>query len=69
MTDFIHKLDPIDGIKEKWIYQIRSISSKDYMFFQPPDLKYFDFDTQTIEYPYKVYKEKIKKKLESEQRG
>lgn len=27
---------------------------------------FFDFDEQTLEYPYRIYREKIKEKLESE---
>ncbi len=66
LTDLMHKLDPINEIKEKWIYQVRSLSSGEYMSLRPPELKYFDFETQTIEYPYHVYRERIKGKLESE---
>jgi len=39
---------------------------KEYILVQPPELKYFDFDEQTVEYPYQVYKEKITEKIESE---
>ncbi len=67
LSDLMHKLDLIDEIKEKGIYQIRSISSKKHTLFIPPELTYyFDFESQTMEYPYHVYKERIKEKLERE---
>lgn len=66
LTGLMNKLDKIDEIKEKELYQLRSISDEESHFSQPPELKYFDFDKQTLEYPYHVYKEKIKEKLEDE---
>ena len=66
LTDLMHKLDQIDEITGKEFYQIRSIPSGQYCCSQPPELKYYDFDEQTLEYPYHAYKEKIKEKLESE---
>jgi len=65
LTDLMHKLDQVDEIKEKEVYQARS-NSRVYSFGQPLETKYFDFDAQTLEYPYYVYEEKIKEKLESE---
>ena len=59
------KLDQIDQIKEKEIYQLRSASRK-YRFVMLPHLKYYDFDEQTLEYPYHVYRERIKEKRERE---
>lgn len=69
LTDLMHKLDLIDEMEEKWIYQIRSLSSREHMLLRPPELKYFDIETQTIAYPYQVYREKIKEKIESEKGG
>jgi hypothetical protein len=66
LTDLMHKLDSIDEIKEKWIYHVRSLSSEEHKVFYPPELKYFDFETQTVQYPYHVYRERIKEKLENE---
>ena len=65
VTDLMEKLDQVDQIKEKEIYQLRSASRK-YNFGQLPQLKYYDFDEQTLEYPYHLYREKIKEKLENE---
>ncbi len=65
LTDLVNKLDSIVEIEEKEVYQLRSISEK-YSFTSPPLLTYFDFETQTLEYPYHVYREKIKEKLERE---
>jgi DNA-binding Lrp family transcriptional regulator len=65
LTDLMSKLDSVDHIKEKELYQIRSITGK-YCFGQFPQLKYYDYDTQMLQYPYQVYKEKIKEKWESE---
>lgn len=64
LTDLMGKLDSIDQIKEKELYQLRS-NSGEYSFAQPPQLKYYNFDNQTLEYPYHVYREKIKEKLEN----
>lgn len=66
LIDLMHKLDQIDEIKEKEVYPGRSNQSDKYAFGKPIELKYFDFDEQTLEYPYRVYREKIKEKLESE---
>lgn len=65
VADLMHKLDQIGEIVEKHLYQRRSIT-EDYVIHQTPELKYFDFDKQTLEYPYHVYKEKIKEKIDSE---
>jgi hypothetical protein len=65
LTDLMNKLDSIEEIKEREAYHIRSIPEK-YWVIEPPLLKYFDFDNQVIEYPYHVYKEKVKEKLEHE---
>lgn len=67
LKDLMHKLDQIAEIREKEIYALRSFPpEEDYSFVCPITLKYFDFDTQTLEYPYHVYEEKIKEKIESE---
>jgi hypothetical protein len=65
LTDLMNKLDSIEEIKEKEVYHIRSIPEK-YWVSEPPLLKHFDFDNQTVEYPYHVYREKVKVKLENE---
>lgn len=64
-TGLMNKLDQIDEIKEKEIYQRRSIPDSRFFVVQPTEL-YFDFDKQTIEYPYQAYEEKIKEKLDNE---
>ncbi|MGD2248115.1 MAG: hypothetical protein PVF58_06885 [Candidatus Methanofastidiosia archaeon] len=65
LTDLMGKLDSIEHIKEKELYQMRSLTGK-YFFGTSPQFKYFDHDTQTLKYPYQVYTEKIKEKLERE---
>jgi len=65
LTSLMNKLDRIKEIREKKVYQIRSVPPKKYIFVQIPSLKYFDIDKQTLEYPYHVYKEKIKERLKS----
>jgi hypothetical protein len=32
----------------------------------PPEFKYFDFDEQTLKYPYPLYREKLKEKADRE---
>lgn len=65
LTDLMGKLDSIDEIKEKELFQLRSVPKK-YSVTLPPELQYFDIDTQTLYYPYHIYKEKIKEKIENE---
>ncbi len=67
LTDIMHWLDQIDQVEEREVYQVRSTSGE-YTFAQPIETKYYDFDKQTLEYPYHTYKEKIHKKLDSELR-
>lgn len=66
LKNLMHKLDQIDEIKEKEVYPVRSNPPQRYGFGKPIELKYFDFDNQTLEYPYRVYRERIKERLESE---
>jgi hypothetical protein len=67
LTDLLYKLDQIDQIKEKEVYQIRAMPPKNYSFDQPIVLTYYDVETQTLKYPYRVYRERIKETLENEQ--
>lgn len=66
LRDLTRKLDEIDEIKETEIYLMRSSSSKKYSYHSPPEFSWFDFDEQTLKYPYDVYEEKIKEKIEGE---
>lgn len=66
LTDLMHKLDSIDEIKEREVYPIRSFPPRKYYFRHFPELIYYDFETQTLEYPYRVYEEKIKERLEND---
>ncbi len=65
LRDLMYKLDQIDQIEEKEFYHLRSASDGN-NFNQPAELKYFDFETQTLEYPYHVFEEKINEKRENE---
>jgi len=66
LTGLMSKLDKIEEITGREIYQLRSIPDRKSIFNQPPVLNYFDFDKQTLEYPYRVYREKIREKIENE---
>ncbi|KYK30037.1 MAG: hypothetical protein AYK19_04885 [Theionarchaea archaeon DG-70-1] len=67
LTELMHKLSQIEEIKEKELYQLRSTPDREYIIHQqPPEYKYFDVEIQTLRYPYHVYKERIKEKLEIE---
>jgi DNA-binding Lrp family transcriptional regulator len=66
LKDLMHKLDAVEEIVEREVYQIRSFPHKKYYFSQPSRFDYYDVETQTLEYPYHVYEEKIKEKLEHE---
>lgn len=67
LADLMYNLDSIEEIKAKEIYHLRSLRGNSPLFL-PPDVKNYDFDSQTLEYPYEVCEEKIKEKLESEGR-
>lgn len=62
LTGLMQKLDLIDEITEKELYQLRSYPGK-YFFKQSFEDKYYDFPNQTLEYPYTVYKKKIEEKI------
>lgn len=67
LKDLMHKLDLVEEITEREVYQIRSFPHKKYYFSQPSRFDYYDIETQTLEYPYHVYEEKIKEKIGQEQ--
>lgn len=64
LTGFMHKLNKIDEIEKKELYQLRSAPDREHRFNPPPEFTYFDFDEQTLKYPYQKYREKIKETLE-----
>jgi hypothetical protein len=64
LTNLMQKLDTVDEIKEKELYQLRSYPGK-YFFKQSFEDKYYNFRNQTLEYPYPIYKEKIKERIDS----
>jgi hypothetical protein len=66
LTELMHKLDKIKEITEKELYQLRSTPQREHIVSNPPELKYFDFETQTLKYPYHEYKKKIKEAIERE---
>ncbi len=66
LVDLMYKLDQVDAIEMKEIYHIRSISGNRPLNF-PPEVRYFDVETQTLEYPYHTYREKIEENLENDQ--
>ncbi len=63
LTDLMYKLDSVDEITEKELYQWRS-NNGEYTLDQPLALQHFDVDTQTLYYPYQEYKEQIKERIE-----
>ena len=66
LTGLMQNLDSIDEITKKELYQLRSIPDEKRIFDQPLVFTSFDFDTQTLEYPYQVYRQRIKEKLENQ---
>jgi hypothetical protein len=64
LSDLMNKLDVIHTITEKEVYQLRSLPPHKYWMQRLPGLQHFDVDTQTLKYPYNLYKEKIKEKVE-----
>ena len=69
LADLMYRLDTITEIKEKELYQIRSVAERKFRINVPLKLKYFDLDSQTMEYPYRLYREKIKERIENESAG
>jgi hypothetical protein len=67
LKDLMRKLDHIDEIREKEIYTMRSFPlDENYSYGRPFELKYFDVETQKLGYPFHVYEEQIKEKIEGE---
>ncbi|MBU7026069.1 MAG: hypothetical protein HXS48_03930 [Theionarchaea archaeon] len=66
VIDLMHKLDQVDEIKEKELYHKRSFPPGIRYVGEYTEFTYYDVDTQTLEYPYGIFKERVKEKLESE---
>ncbi len=64
--DLMHNLDRMDEIEEKELYHLRSFPPGIVYVGDHSEFRYFDVETQTLEYPYQVFREKIKEKLERE---
>jgi hypothetical protein len=64
LTDIMYKLDQIGEIKEKELYQLRSLSGSPSLDL-PTTVDCFDVERQTLKYPYRVYREKIKEKIDT----
>ncbi len=62
----MHKLDQIDEIIQKELYHLRSFPPGIAYAGEHSEFKYYDFETQKLEYPYHMFREKIKEKLENE---
>ena len=67
LTDLMHKLDQVEEIYEKELYHIRSFPPGVLYVGEHAEFNWYDVDTQTLEYPYHVFKEKIKEHLEREE--
>lgn len=64
VIDLMHKLDQVDEIKKKELYHIRSFTPGMSYVGQYSEFEYYDVETQTLEYPYRIFKEKIEEKLD-----
>ena len=62
----MHKLDSIDEIKKKELYHIRSFSQGVLYTGAYGEFKYYNVNKQTLEYPYHLFENSIKEKLEKE---
>ena len=67
LKDLMHNLDHFDEITEREVYPVRGFPYGKYFFSRPMTLDYYDVDSQTLNYPYSVYKEKIREKIECQQ--
>ena len=66
MVDLMHKLDSLEEIKKKELYHLRSITPGLQYTGNYSEFDYFDVETQTLKYPYDVFREKIEEKLENQ---
>jgi hypothetical protein len=66
VLDLMHKLNQIEKIKKKELYHLRSFPPGIVYAGEHAEFKYYDVETQKLEYPYHVFKERIEEKLESE---
>jgi hypothetical protein len=69
LTDLLIKLEKTEEITEIELYPFRYISPRKSYVSYLREYRYFDGDTQTLYYPYYVYKEKIKEKIKNELAG
>ncbi|KYK33232.1 MAG: hypothetical protein HXS46_02505 [Theionarchaea archaeon] len=65
----MHRLDQIEEIMMKELYHLRSFPPGIRYVGGHSEFVYYDVETQTLEYPYHIFKEKIKEKLENELDG
>ncbi|MGD2248313.1 MAG: hypothetical protein PVF58_07880 [Candidatus Methanofastidiosia archaeon] len=66
VVDLLHKLDQIPEITEKELFHLRSYPPGASFVGQHSRFDCFDIDTQTLEYPYHEFREKILVKLEND---
>ncbi|MGD2247365.1 MAG: hypothetical protein PVF58_03095 [Candidatus Methanofastidiosia archaeon] len=66
LIGLMHKLDQIEEITKKELYQLRSFPPGIAYVGEYSEFTYYDVEEQTLEYPYGLFKEKIKEKLECE---
>jgi hypothetical protein len=62
----MHKLDQIEEITEKELYHVRSVPPGIIYVGEYSEFKYYHVEEQKLEYPYHVFREKIKENLERE---
>ena len=67
LNKLLNELDKIDEIKKKEFYHVRSLLPEKYWLTHTPDFTCYNIDTQRLEYPYHIYRKKIKEKLKNEQ--
>ncbi len=67
LKDLNRNLDSIDEIVEREIFPKRSFPPGRYCVDQPSDYTHFNFEAQTLKYPYHIYEEEIKEKIERDQ--
>ena len=66
VVGLMHRLDQIEEIEKKELYHLRSFPPGIAYVGEHSEFKYYNFETQKLEYPYHVFREKIKEKLENE---
>jgi hypothetical protein len=66
LTGLMNELDQIDEIEKKELYHVRSFPPGIRYMGEHAEFEHYDAGTQTLKFPYHMYREQIKERLDSE---